>query len=95
MPKRAAACYGIRKGRGAPVVVHSWAEVVAKVGFPESPLSQLMFVWGRPPTAEGSWLGEPKRKDTGGQRKLSGAPYPVASRFLLLKIYVAAVVPHT
>ncbi|CAN0035634.1 unnamed protein product, partial [Ectocarpus sp. 12 AP-2014] len=35
MVKKVPACYGIRKGRGAPVVVHSWAEVVAKTnGFP-------------------------------------------------------------
>ncbi|CAM9783366.1 unnamed protein product [Hapterophycus canaliculatus] len=35
MVKKLPACYGIRKGRGAPVVVHSWAEVVAKTnGFP-------------------------------------------------------------
>lgn len=31
MVKKLPACYGIRKGRGAPVVVHSWSEVVAKV----------------------------------------------------------------
>lgn len=31
MVKKLDTCYGIRKGRGAPVVVHSWTEVVNKV----------------------------------------------------------------
>jgi len=31
MVKKGQAYYGIRKGRGAPVVITSWAEVVEKV----------------------------------------------------------------
>lgn len=46
MVKKLPACYGIKKGRGAPVVVHSWAEVVAKV----SQKSRDRFPGGPSPT---------------------------------------------
>lgn len=63
MVKKLPACYGIRKGRGAPVVVHSWSEVVAKV-------SERCEIWrgaargGPPPPPEPAWLGF--RGDDGG-----------------------------
>lgn len=52
MVKKVPACYGIRKGRGAPVVVHSWAEVVAKV----SERARLIFSVGSSPPRDSCFV---------------------------------------
>lgn len=62
MVKKLPACYGIRKGRGAPVVVHSWSEVVAKVR--ETKFGQREGILPPPPSLlacfSGGRMGAPR-----------------------------------
>jgi len=92
MVKKLPACYGIKKGRGAPVVVHSWAEVVAKV----SPKANEVQVPEGPSPHEsglasvlGGWRGR-----RGRRRFLNPVPMRLALSWLFLsRTHVARSVP--